>query len=249
MRAGASVKCTQALWKRYHSGRVPVIPDIKCKSPGEGGLINGIAPAELAAALEKAGAPVISVVTEAEHYGGSCELFRAIRKRVSVPLLRKDFIRSVEQLEESAAIGAGGVLLIASMLDKALLFRLAEEAVSLGIEPLIETHSREQIAVASELMPTFLGINNRDISVWETDSGNVGMTEQLAPIAYKGALLLSESSLSTPEDVRRAAAAGAHAVLVGTSILRARDPVDMYRLLSGAAVRRDMAVSDNTGDT
>jgi indole-3-glycerol phosphate synthase len=228
--------CTAALWQRYRSGTIPVIPDIKCKSPGEGDLLMGRDPAEYARDLANAGASVVSVVTEAEHYGGSVEMFRGIAGAVNVPLLRKDFITSIEQLRESADIGASGVLLIASKLGRERLLQLAEAAEALGLESLIETHSRDELTFAAGMHPTFLGINNRDIISYELDDGNVGTTELLASYAVPGALLLSESSIYSAEDICRAAAAGAHAVLVGTAILRAGDPVEMYRALSGVVV-------------
>lgn len=228
--------CTDALWQKYRTGTIPVIPDIKCKSPGEGDLLSGRNPPEYAKMLVAAGAPVVSVVTEAEHYGGSDEMFRRVAGSVNVPLLRKDFITTFEQLRESADMGASGVLLIASKLERKKLLQLAEAAAALGLEPLIETHERDEITFAAGMKPTFLGINNRDICRYETDNGSVGTTEHLASYAFPGALLLSESSISSAEDVRRAAAAGAHAVLVGTALLRARDPVEMYRALSGIGV-------------
>lgn len=228
--------CTDALWQKYRTGTIPVIPDIKCKSPGEGELLSGRDPAEYAKNLADAGAPVVSVVTEAEHYGGSARMFRRIAGSVSVPLLRKDFITTFDQLQESADIGASGVLLIASKLERKKLLQLAEAAAALGLEPLIETHDRDEILFTADMKPTFLGINNRDICRYETDNGSVGTTELLASYAVPGALLLSESSISSADDVRRAAAAGAHAVLVGTALLRARNPAEMYRDLSSIGV-------------
>lgn len=232
-------RCTEALWKRYNDGFIPVIPDIKLKSPGEGELLCGRDPIGYAQALVKAGAPVISVVTEVEHYGGSTELLHNITKAVSVPVLRKDFIKSREQLIESAELGASAVLLIASIMSETELDYLLNEAIALGLEPLVETHAAKEITYAKGLSLTFLGINNRDILNWETDNGNVRNTERLADlaesgIAYKdrGIFLLSESSISSPMEVRRAVEAGAHGVLVGTAILKAIDPVKIFKELS-----------------
>src|SRR5262245_42237455 len=102
----SSTKCTDALWEKYRTGFMPVIPDIKCKSPGEGILLPERDTVSYALSLEAAGAPVISVVTEMEHYGGSPEMLSRIAKSVSVPVLRKDFITNREMLKESADIGA-----------------------------------------------------------------------------------------------------------------------------------------------
>ncbi len=225
--------CTQALWKRYQEGYLPVIPDIKLRSPGEGELMQGRDPAEYARALEAAGAPVISVVTEEEHYGGSVKLLEEILRVVSVPVLRKDFIRTEEQLEETARLGVSAVLLIASVLGEEQLELLFEKAVSYGIEPLVEIHNQTELEIAVKLPVTFLGINNRNILTWETDNGNVGTTEALAKLTKKNTndrkvFLLSESSISSPEEISRAAKAGAHGVLVGTAFLKAEDPVAKY---------------------
>ncbi len=230
-----SAKCSSALWNKKSTGLIPVITDIKCKSPGEGDLLMGRDPVAIASAFNAAGVPVISVVTEAEHYGGSPKLLYSIAKAVSVPVLRKDFISTREQLLESVEIGASGVLLIASMLKKDQLITLVEEAYKLGLEPLVETHSQEEIMSVRDLELTFLGINNRNIVEFETDDGSVNTTENLAAMVPPGALLVSESSISSKEDVSRAIAAGAHAVLVGTAILKAKDPVGMYMNLSGHA--------------
>ena len=225
-------KCTQSLRNQFKTGRIPVIPDIKCKSPGEGDLIAGRDPAVLAKSLEAAGAAVISVVTEAGHYGGSPELLYTIARAVSVPILRKDFITSREQLLESVGIGASGVLLIASMLEKKQLFTLIEASLELGLEPLVETHNEAEIISANEWNLTFLGINNRNIIQWETDDGNVQTTAKLAGLVCQGPFILSESAIASPEDVGHAIAAGAHGVLVGTAILKAQDPIEMYYQLS-----------------
>lgn len=226
-----SAPCTIALWEQYRFGRMPVIPDIKCKSPAEGDLLKLRDAVAIAKSLAAAGAPVISVVTESDHYGGSPELLQQIAQSVPVPVLRKDFICTQEHLRESADIGASGVLLIASILEKSQLFDLVETALALGLEPLVETHNEEEILVANELKSTFVGINNRNIKSWELDDGNVNTTEKLAGLIHQGAFVLSESAIASAKDVLRAAAAGAHAVLVGTAILQADNPVQMYRQL------------------
>lgn len=223
---------TSALWSQYDTGRVPVIPDIKCQSPKEGDLLRGRDPAALAKQLVAGGARVLSVVTESEHFGGSPQLLEKIASETKVPVLRKDFIREKRHLVETVEMGASAVLLIASMLEKTQLFQLVEEALSLGIEPLVETHNEEEIQSAQQLDLTFVGINNRNIVELELDDGTVARTEKLAACAPKNAFILSESGIATPEDVQRAISAGAHGVLVGTSILQAEDPVDMYQRLN-----------------
>lgn len=223
---------SSALWKQYHSGRIPVIPDIKVRSPREGDLLLGRSPVQLAEVLVKAGAQVLSVVTEKEHFGGSPQMLSEIVQAVSRPVLRKDFISRRQQLRETVHMGAQAVLLIASSLKKEHLYELIEYAHFLGLEPLVETHNEEEIRSLQGLDLSLLGINNRNIIELETDDGNVENTEELAGWAGPGTLLISESAIANPRDVKRAVQAGAHAVLVGTAILQARDPAQMYRDLS-----------------
>jgi indole-3-glycerol phosphate synthase len=225
-------KYSTALWNRYHSGKVPVIPDIKSRSPQEGDLLRGRDPAIYAKSLAAAGAPVLSVVTEPQHFGGSPELLRRITRAVPLPVLRKDFINSREQLQESVELGASAVLLIASMLERERLYQLIEDALMLGLEPLVETHSEEEIISINDLKLTMVGINNRNIVELEMDGGSVDNTERLAGLIGSDVMVVSESSISSPVDVLRAVAAGAHAVLVGTAILQAEDPVEIYGSLS-----------------
>lgn len=227
----SSKKYSTPLWIQYRCGKMPVIPDIKSRSPQEGDLLRGRDPVEIAKALAAAGAPALSVVTEPIYFGGTPELLKRIVQAVSLPVLRKDFINSREQLQETVELGASAVLLIASMLEKEQLFKLFVEALALGLEPLVETHNRPEIAFANELKLTIMGINNRNIVELEMDDGSVSTTEGLAALVRPEVLVVSESSISSSADVLRAKAAGAHAVLVGTAILKAEDAVEMYRNL------------------
>jgi indole-3-glycerol phosphate synthase len=228
---------SRALWDQYRFGKMPVIPDIKIRSPREGDLLRGRDPAEIVEILVAAGTPVVSVVTEPSYFGGSPDLLRRIVQAASLPVLRKDFIQKREQLQESADLGASAVLLIASMLEQEQLFRLVEAALALGLEPLVETHDQAEINFANGLNLTMMGINNRNIVELEMDNGSVSTTEKLAGLIGPGVLVVSESSISSPSDVQRALAAGAHAVLTGTAILQARDPGEMYRSLGAVGVK------------
>jgi len=234
----ADNRFSAALWERFHSGRMPVIPDLKARSPQEGDLFRGRDPAALAQALAAAGAPALSVVTEPRHFGGTPQLLQRIRQHTDLPLLRKDFIDRPEQLAESLALGADAVLLTVALLTREQLFELAAEARRLGLEPLVETHNAAELRIAGELELTMIGINNRDIVALEMDAGTVDTTERLAGMVPPGVLIISESAIATPADGQRAAAAGAHAVLIGTAILQAADPADMYRRFSQVGVVR-----------
>jgi indole-3-glycerol phosphate synthase len=202
-------------------GRVPVIPDIKCVSPKEGDLLRGRDPVKTAAALTAYGAAVLSVVTEAEHFGGSVEMLRAVVCKTNVPVLRKDFIRSEHDLIETVEVGASAVLLICSIMDAETLKRLYRQAINLQLEPFVETHNEAERALAAELGASLIGINNRNITTLERDDGGTQHTATLARLAPPDALLVSESGIQTPEDVRIAVNAGAGAVLVGTALWQA----------------------------
>ena len=227
-------RLSERLLERRRAGYVPVIPDFKMISPAEGPLFSGRAVLRAAKALEEAGAPALSVVTEEREFGGSLNLLSDIVKAVDIPVLRKDFIRTVADIEETARRGAAAVLLICSCLDEAALGSLYRAAISCGLEPLVEAHTAQELRRAGNLGARLVGINNRDILTLERDGGTVSTTSALAAGKPEGAVLISESGIRSPADVRAALAAGADAVLVGTAVWRAEAPVSFYRELSAA---------------
>lgn len=211
---------------RQREGLLPVLSEIKARSPKEGDLLRGRDPAVLAATMGGRRIAGLSVVTEPSDFGGDLAFVTEARARVGVPILCKDFHREPGDLEAASAAGADAVLLTVCMLDDVQLVELRAAAVRLGLETLVETHSAEELRRVARLglQSEVLGINNRDIRRRETDDGTVSLTERLAGEVPPGALLLSESSIRGPDDARRARDAGADAVLVGTSILLAGDP-------------------------
>ena len=220
-----------AVFSENARGFVAVIPDIKCVSPKEGDLLRGRDPAGTAQYLVRSGAPVLSVVTERDRFGGSAELLRAVVSAVDVPILRKDFITSEDQLVETAELGAAAVLLICAIMDDKNLRSLYEKTIQLGMEPLVEIHTAREMELASTLGARLIGINNRDIVSFERDDGGPDRTAALASSVSAGALLISESGILTPDDALLAASSGANAVLVGTALWQARDMGVMYQAL------------------
>lgn len=213
------------------TGMLPVIPDIKVRSPGEGELLVARRAEDYAACLQAAGARVCSVVTEAERYGGSPDLLSRVAA-VGMPVLRKDFLTTRAGIRDSLSMGASAVLLIASLFEKeSQIAALHDYALELGLEPFFETHNAMELSIAKKLRAGLVGINNRDIGIFEQDCGTVSRTETLSRLAPEGALLVSESGILTLQDARRAAQAGADAVLIGTALLRAKDPAALYRAL------------------
>ena len=185
----------QALKDRANQGFVPVIPDIKRISPKEGPLFVQRDPVDAAVMLAKAGAPVLSVVTEETHFGGSLKLLRDIAEVTGLPVLRKDFIQSTKDIEETAALGAAAVLLICASMEEGLLRKCYAAALDLGLEPLVEAHTQEELRLAADLHSRLFGINNRDILNLEKDSGTVGRTSELAKLKPSGSFLVSESGI------------------------------------------------------
>jgi indole-3-glycerol phosphate synthase len=217
---------SRAILGAREKGRVPLVVDIKPVSPRDGDLVGSRDPAALARMLDAAGVCALSVVTEPEHFGGSLDMLREVASSVSLPVLRKDFLRSPEDVDASLEAGAAAVLLTLSTVHELEVPGLYRRIHSLGMEPLVEVHTPHELHFALGLTPepTVIGINNRDITRLEKDDGDVGVTELLAPLVPEGVVILSESAMLTPEDVARAFAAGADGVLVGTAVLQAEDP-------------------------
>ena len=222
------MKFSQAILSENARGFAAVIPDIKCISPKEGDLLRGRDPVNTARHLTECGAPVLSVVTEREKFGGSLGLLRAVAE-IGVPVLRKDFIMEEAQLHETLEMGAAAVLLICATTEPMVLIQLYERALELGLEPLVEVCTAEEMRFACGLGAGLIGINNRNIATLEMDSGGPSRTAELAAMAPKDAVLISESGIMTPQDAMQAVTAGANAVLVGTALWQADDMEEAYR--------------------
>lgn len=220
--------------RRQGEDLMPVLSEIKVRSPKEGDLLRGRDPEVLAA--EMAAGPIagLSVVTEPEDFGGDLDIIRRVRPLVGVPILRKDFVRDEAGLDDTLAAGADVLLVTVCMFEDSLLARLHAGAQERGLETLVEVHDEADVLrmEALGLRPDIVGINNRDILVGEVDDGDVTVTERLAKIVPEDAVVLSESAISGPSDARRARDAGADAVLVGTSILQAPSPAAAIRALA-----------------
>ncbi|MCF8110369.1 MAG: indole-3-glycerol-phosphate synthase [Desulfobacteraceae bacterium] len=222
---------SESIRKKQRQGRFPVISEIKIRSQKHGDLLCGRDPAELAAKMS--GCPIagISVVTEPLHFGGSMDLLKTVSGVVGVPVLHKDFITTEDQVTESAACGASALLLITALLRGESLARLIQKARECGLQTLVETHTSDEIKRVQSLGFDLLGINNRDITVFEVDDNNVGRTESLVRLCGKSRPVVSESSIESAMDVKRAGRAGADAVLVGTAVLQAENTTDFIHEL------------------
>jgi indole-3-glycerol phosphate synthase len=199
---------------------VALIAEIKPASPSRGELRANVDPVRLAQLYEANGAAAISVLTDQQFFKGELNNLKAARVGAAAPLLRKDFIVDEYQVFESRALQADAILLIVRLLDEAPLrdYRLLAE--ELGMAALVEVHDEPELERALRSGAEIIGINNRNLADFTVDLAN---TERLAPRIPPGKHVVSESGIFTPADVKRVAAAGAHAVLVGEALMRAED--------------------------
>ncbi|HZQ08058.1 MAG TPA: indole-3-glycerol phosphate synthase TrpC [Anaerolineae bacterium] len=209
---------------------VALIAEIKPASPSRGDIRTDADPVKIARLYDENGAAAISVLTDRQFFKGELNNLKAARVGADVPLLRKDFIIDEYQVYESRALQADAILLIVRLLDDAPLRAYRELAESLDMVALVEIHDEAELDRALASNAQLIGINNRNLADFTVDLAN---TEQLAPLIPKEKAIVSESGIFTPEDVLRAANAGADAVLVGEALLRAEDIGAKVRELSG----------------
>jgi len=213
-----------------------VIAEVKRRSPSKGDLAEIADPAVLARQYAAGGAAAISVLTEERRFGGSLDDLRAVRAAVDVPLLRKDFVVEPYQVLEARAAGADLVLLIVAALDDDdQLRRLHDLARELGMAVLVEVHDEAETARAVDLGAELVGVNARDLKTLDVDADTFG---RLAPLlsSTSGAtdsVLVAESGISSPVDVKRYVAEGARAVLVGEALVKDGDPEGAVRAMTG----------------
>jgi len=200
---------------------VAVIAEVKRSSPSKGALAAIADPASLAADYESGGAAVISVLTERHRFGGSLDDLVAVRRAVDLPVLCKDFIVSSYQLWEARVHGADLALLIVAALEQNALVSLVERAKSLGLTPLVECHTAEEVARAVDAGTDVVGINARDLRTLQVDRA---VFARVAPHIPDHVVRIAESGVRGPHDVIEYARAGADAVLVGESLVTGRDP-------------------------
>jgi len=200
--------------------RPRVIAEIKRRSPSRGEIRADFDPVGCGRAYAEAGAAALSILTDEHYFGGHLDFLAAVRGEVPVPLLRKEFVIDAYQIDEARVAGADAVLLIASALDSRALASLRAHALSLGLDALVEVHDERELEQALAAGADLVGINNRDLHSFEVD---LAVTEKLASRVPEGVVVVSESGISTPEDIARLESAGAHAFLVGESLMREPD--------------------------
>lgn len=215
---------------RREDGTLAVIAEIKHASPSKGVLIEPFEPRLLARAYESGGAAALSVLTDRDFFQGILDDLKAARAEVGLPALRKDFTIDARQIVEAARAGADAILLIAAILDDARLRDLHEAAHGWGLDALVEVHDEAELDRALALGATLVGVNNRDLRTFQV---SLDVTRRLAAHVPPGVTLVAESGIFTRGDVERMAATGAHAVLVGESLVKAPDIAAQLRALTG----------------
>jgi len=212
-------------------GRVKIIAEVKRASPSRGDLAAIPDPAHQARLYEEGGASAVSVLTEERRFKGSLADLEAVRAEVALPVLRKDFVANPYQVLEARAAGADLVLLIVAALEQPELVRLHDLVRQLGMTPLVEVHSEEEVARAADVGAEVIGVNARDLRDFSLDRDLFGRLAQTIPA---GAIKVAESAVKEPADVTHYRAAGADVVLVGEALVTG-DPVANLRAFLGAS--------------
>jgi indole-3-glycerol phosphate synthase len=207
---------------RLRSPGVSVIAEVKRQSPSRGELAEIAEPAWLAREYVAGGAAVVSVLTERRRFGGSLADLDAVRAAIDIPLLRKDFIVDPYQVYEARAHGADVVLLIVAALDQNRLEGLRETVERLGMTALVEVHDEEECTRALDAGAQLVGVNARNLKTLEVD--RTTFSRLAPPLLAAGVVTIAESGVRGPHDVFGHRAEGAHAVLVGESLVTGRDP-------------------------
>lgn len=210
---------------------IQIVAEVKKASPSKGVIREDFDPVAIATAYAGGGAAAISVLTDSEYFQGSLEYLRAIREKVAVPLLRKDFIIDTYQVFEARAAGADAILLILAALSDEEAEPLAAVAEQLGMDVLWEVHSIEEMNRVAGFSPRVVGINNRDLETFEV---SLETTRGLLPGVPGDAVVISESGFFEREELEMMSGWGVDGFLIGEGLMRAEDPGEALRGLLSA---------------
>jgi indole-3-glycerol phosphate synthase len=217
-----------SLRRSIAAGRAGVIAEVKKASPSKGVLRADFQPAAIAESYAKGGAACLSVLTDEQFFQGSSAYLKQARAACELPVIRKDFMVDLYQVYEARAMGADAILLIVAALDHGLMAELEACAQELGMDVLVEVHDGDELNAALRLNTRLLGINNRNLRTFEV---TLDTTLGLLPNIPAERLVVTESGILAPADVKRMRDANVHAFLVGEAFMRAPDPGTELRRL------------------
>jgi indole-3-glycerol phosphate synthase len=209
-------------------GKLALVAEIKKASPSAGLIAQSFDPVAIAENYKRGGADAISILTDERFFQGKMSHLVDVRRTVSLPLLRKDFVLDEIQIAEAAANGADAVLLIVAALAQERLAHLARAASRYQLDALIEVHTLAELDRALMAGAKIIGINNRDLATFQVD---LGVTEELSQEVPDDIVLVSESGIKTPEDVARVKACGVDAMLIGEALIRGELSMEQLQAL------------------
>lgn len=222
----------RALRRGGPGGALKLLCEVKRASPSQGMLNEHVDPVAMARLFQAGGAAAISLVTEPDHFMGDLKWMDQVRPVVSLPLLLKDFVVDSYQLLDAAARGADGVLLLAALLSETELQRLIGEARLLGLDPLTEVHTVEELHAALRAGATLVGINHRNLHTFELD---MTLATRLLPLLPSAVTAVAESGLSAAAELARLRSTRCDAVLMGEVFATSADPAAKLAELAAAA--------------
>jgi indole-3-glycerol phosphate synthase len=219
-----------SLRRQIAAGNAGVIAEVKKASPSKGVLRADFRPANIAESYARHGAACLSVLTDVQFFQGDVAYLKQARAACEIPVLRKDFMIDMYQIYEARAMGADAILLIVSALDHGLMAEMEACAIELGLDVLVEVHDGDELTAALKLRTPLVGINNRNLRTFDV---SLETTLGLLPRIPKEKLVVTESGILAPADVKRMRDANVHAFLVGEAFMRAPDPgVELQRLFA-----------------
>jgi Indole-3-glycerol phosphate synthase len=221
--AEAAPRSSRSMSRSLATSSSGIIAEFKRKSPSKGWIHEDADPLATIPLYEASGASALSILTDGKYFGGNLDYIRKVRPLVGLPILRKDFIIDEYQLFEARLAGADAVLLIAACLDRDTCGGLILKAHELGLEVLLETHTEEELEYAS-LGADMVGINNRNLGTFHTDVANSFRLAEALKQSATGAVLVSESGISSPDTVRQLRQSGFRGFLMGENFMKQQDP-------------------------
>jgi len=210
-----------ALREKISAGGAGVIAEIKKASPSKGVIRPDFRPAEIAVSYARHGAACLSVLTDEQFFQGAPDYLGQARAACALPVIRKDFMIDIYQVYQARAWGADAILLIVAALDHGLMAELEACAHELGMAVLVEVHDGAELDAALKLKTRLLGVNNRNLRTFET---TLDTTLNLLPRIPEDKLVITESAIATPQDVKRMREANVQGFLVGEAFMRAQEP-------------------------